>query len=63
MSDINASAPDPVGFKDAAARSQGAGIADEMAAFASAAPTGGPPAIDEGDPATKHGGSGIGETD
>lgn len=48
---------------DAAQRSQDAGIADETAAYATAAAKDAPPSIDEGDPKSKDDGSGTSETD
>ena len=55
--------PTSVSADKAARRSEGAGIADENAAYASSARKDAPPSIDAGDPRTKDDGSGTSETD
>lgn len=63
MSDHKPSEPSPSDFKEAAQRSQDAGIADESAAYENAIEKDGPASTDKGAPPTKHGGSGTSTTD
>lgn len=63
MPDHKPSEPGTSDFKEAAQRSEDAGIADESAAYDNAIEKDGPASIDEGDPATKNDGSGTSETD
>lgn len=63
MPDQDTSATTPDSFKDAARRSQEAGVADESAGYENAIEKGAPASIDEGDPETTNDGSGTSETD
>lgn len=63
MTDHKPSNPSTDGFKDAAERSQEAGIADESAAYENAGGTSAPPSINEGEPKSTDDGSGTSETD
>ena len=63
MPDQDTSATILGGFKDAAQRSQEAGVADESAAYETAVDTDAPASADEGDPKRTHDDPGTSETD